>query len=122
MRFSLTGGQRADVSQAIPLLTGIETGAVIAEEGFLQELRHALHETAAHLADELGIVPQDVPVLEHQADLLLTTFAGYVSAVGGRLQLVAELPGRTPITLTDVGAILNQPELPPSDTPSTHAG
>ena len=32
--FSLTGGQRADVSQAIPLLTGIETGAVIAEKGY----------------------------------------------------------------------------------------
>ena len=34
MRFSLTGGQRADVSQAIPLLTGIETGAVIADKGY----------------------------------------------------------------------------------------
>ena len=33
VRFSLTGGQRADVSQAIPLLTGIETGAVIADRG-----------------------------------------------------------------------------------------
>ena len=95
---------------------------IIAEERFLQELRHALHETAAHLADELGIVPQDVPVLEHQADLLLTAFAGYVAAAGGRLQLVAELPGRPSITLTDVGAIFPQPELPPSDTPSNHAG
>ena len=34
MRFSLTGGQRADVSQAIPLLTGIETGALIADKGY----------------------------------------------------------------------------------------
>ena len=34
MRFSLTGGQRADVSQALPLLTGIETGAVIADNGY----------------------------------------------------------------------------------------
>ena len=33
VRFTLTGGQRADVSQAIPLLTGIETGAVIADKG-----------------------------------------------------------------------------------------
>ena len=32
VRLSLTGGQRADVSQAIPLLTGIETGAVIADK------------------------------------------------------------------------------------------
>ena len=28
------GGQRADVSQALPLLTGIETGAVIADKGY----------------------------------------------------------------------------------------
>ena len=34
MRFSLTGGQRSDVSQAIPLLTGIETEAVIADKGY----------------------------------------------------------------------------------------
>ena len=34
VRFSLTGGQRAYVSQAIPLLTGIETGAVIADKGY----------------------------------------------------------------------------------------
>ena len=34
MRFVLTGGQEADVSHAIPLLTGIETGAVIADKGY----------------------------------------------------------------------------------------
>ena len=34
MRFSLTGGQRADVSQPIPLLTGTETEAVIADKGY----------------------------------------------------------------------------------------
>ena len=34
MRFYLTRGQRADVSQAIPLLTGLETGAVIADKGY----------------------------------------------------------------------------------------
>ena len=32
MGFSLTGGQRADVSQALLLLRGIETGAVVADE------------------------------------------------------------------------------------------
>ena len=34
VRFSLTGGQRADVSKAIPLLTGIEAGAVIANKRY----------------------------------------------------------------------------------------
>ena len=40
MRFSLTGGQRADVSQAIPLLTGIQAGALIADKGY--ESNHVL--------------------------------------------------------------------------------
>ena len=34
VRFSLTGGQKADVSQAIPLLTDLEAGAVIADKGY----------------------------------------------------------------------------------------
>ena len=34
VRFSITDGQRADVSQFIPLLTGIETKAVIADKGY----------------------------------------------------------------------------------------
>ena len=34
MCFALTGGQASDGPQAIPLLTGIETGAVIADKGY----------------------------------------------------------------------------------------
>ena len=34
MRFALTGGQVPDGPQAIPLLEGIETGAVIADKGY----------------------------------------------------------------------------------------
>ena len=34
LHFALTGGQAADAPQAILLLTGIETGAVIADKGY----------------------------------------------------------------------------------------
>ena len=34
MRIALTGGQEADAPQAIPLLTGIETEAVIADKAY----------------------------------------------------------------------------------------
>ena len=34
VRFALTGGQAADAPQAIPLLSGIETEAVIADKGY----------------------------------------------------------------------------------------
>ena len=38
LRFALTGGQRADVSQAISLLTGTETGVVIADKAYESNL------------------------------------------------------------------------------------
>lgn len=34
MRFILTGGQASDGAQAIALLTGVETGAVLADKGY----------------------------------------------------------------------------------------
>ena len=34
MRFALTGGQESDTPQAIPLLTGIEADAVLADKGY----------------------------------------------------------------------------------------
>ena len=34
VRSALTSGHRADVSQAIPLLSGIEAGAVVADKGY----------------------------------------------------------------------------------------
>ena len=34
IRFALTGGQAGDAPQAIPLLTGIETGGIIADKGY----------------------------------------------------------------------------------------
>ena len=34
LRFTLTGGQAADGSQAIPLLDGIKAGAVVADKGY----------------------------------------------------------------------------------------
>ena len=66
MRFSLTGGQRADVSQAIPLLTGIETGAVIADKGyesnrllaFIRDLNWLHRRTKPRWASEAVILDQ----------------------------------------------------------------
>ena len=34
VRFALTGGQAADGPEAVPLLDGIEAGAVIADKGY----------------------------------------------------------------------------------------
>ena len=40
-RFILTGGQAADITQAIPLMQGIRTGALLAEANGLWVLHHA---------------------------------------------------------------------------------
>jgi transposase len=34
VRFILTGGQAADITQAIPLMEGIATGALLADKGY----------------------------------------------------------------------------------------
>ena len=77
VRFSITGGQRADVSQAIPLLTGIKTGVVIADKGadkayesncLLALIRdqgaEVVHTARVEPQGTLGIRPGNVPATE----------------------------------------------------------
>ena len=72
VRFCLTGGQRADVSQAIPLLTGIETGAVIADKGESNRLLAFIRDQGAEAVippksnrkEPWGIRPGTVPATE----------------------------------------------------------
>ena len=40
IRFILTGGQAGDVSQAIPMLTGVEATHLIADKGYDNKLKH----------------------------------------------------------------------------------
>ena len=79
--------------------------ALVAEEMSLRDLRRARGMTQMHVAKELGINQENVSRIERRADLLLSTLSGYVEAVGGHLHLVAEFPGRPPITLTGIGAL-----------------
>ena len=79
--------------------------ALISEEMTLRDLRKARNQTQARVAERLGINQENVSRLEQRSDLLISTLSGYVEAMGGKLNLVAEFPDRPPITLTGIAAL-----------------
>jgi len=79
--------------------------ALIAEEMSLQDLRKARDQTQVRVAKQLGIKQENVSRIEKRSDLLISTLRGYVEAMGGKLNLVAEFPDRPPITLTGIAAL-----------------
>ena len=79
--------------------------ALIAEEMTLRDLRKARNQTQARVAEKLGINQENVSRIEQRSDLLLSTLSGYVEAMGGKLNLVAEFPDRPPVALTGIAAL-----------------
>ncbi len=73
---------------------------LIAEEMSLRDLRKALGKTQAQLARKLKKPQATVSRMERQSDMLISTLDQVVHARGGRVRLVAELPGRKPLFLT----------------------
>ena len=43
--------------------------------------------------------------IEKRADLLISTLASYVEAMGGKLRLVAKFPDRPPVVITGIAAL-----------------
>lgn len=76
------------------------TDTLIAEEKSLRELRLARTLTQKHMAEVLGIGQDGVSKLENRGDMMLSTLRGYVEAMGGRLNLIAEFPGAPPVALS----------------------
>src|SRR5262249_49725862 len=77
---------------------------LIEEELTLRDLRQAQHLTQERMAELLGVEQGNVSRLERRADLLLSTLASYVAAMGGKLRLIAEFPNRKPVAITLSGA------------------
>ena len=73
--------------------------ALIAEEMTLRRLRQAHDLTQERMAELLGVKQENVSRTERRTDLLLSTMASYVEAMGGRLKLVAEFPGQQPVVI-----------------------
>jgi len=60
----------------------------------LEEIRKARRLTQAKLADTLGVNQGEVSKIEHRTDIYLSTLAGYVEALGGKLEIRAVFPDR----------------------------
>ena len=75
------------------------TATLIEEELTLRDLRQAQRLTQERMAELMGVEQENVSRLERRADLLLSTLSSYVAAMGGKLRLVAEFPGREPIAI-----------------------
>jgi hypothetical protein len=78
---------------------------LIAEEMSLRSLRKAHRKTQKSMATRLGIGQDSVSRLEQRSDMLLSTLRDYVSAMGGRIRLLAEFKGAAPIELSGIGAL-----------------
>ena len=60
----------------------------------LEEIRKARQMTQAKLAEVLGVNQGEVSKIEHRTDLYVSTLAGYVEALGGKLEIRAIFPDR----------------------------
>jgi hypothetical protein len=77
--------------------------ALVREEMTLMQLRKDLNLTQEQMAGILEKKQAEVSKFEKRGDMLVSTLRGYIRALGGELELVARLPGRDPIKLSELG-------------------
>jgi transcriptional regulator with XRE-family HTH domain len=85
---------------------------LIEEELTLRDLRQAQHLTQERMAELLGVEQENISRLERRSNLLLSTLASYVEAMGGKLRLIAEFPDRKPVAVT-LGDLSEKPSSKP---------
>lgn len=66
----------------------------------LASVREALGFTQTDLAAELGVTQSNVAQTERRKDILVSTLARYLGAIGADLHLVVRFEGRPPVELT----------------------
>ena len=89
----------ADEQEAIR----VRSQELIQQELTLRDLRKAMGQTQAAMAAKLGIKQENISRVEQRADMMLSTLNSYLAAMGGRLRLVAEFEGRSPVALCGFG-------------------
>ena len=77
--------------------------ALVADEMTLRELRKAMGTTQEQLAARMGKPQAAISRMEAQSDMLMSTLGQVVEGMGGRLSIVAEMPGRAPVRLAGLG-------------------
>jgi DNA-binding transcriptional regulator YiaG len=103
-RSQFTPEQRARIA--------VRTKQLVAEELTLRDLRKALDLTQTQMSATLGVRQAHVSRIEQRTDMLLSTLASYVQAMGGSLKFVVTFPDRDPVALTSLAHVF-QPGPPP---------
>jgi Helix-turn-helix domain len=80
----------------------VHAKTIIASELGLAGLRQTGNLTQSTIGTRLKISQDQVSRLEKRTDILLSTLKKYVSALGGNVHIMVELPGRPPIKLADL--------------------
>lgn len=65
----------------------------------LKDMREAFAHTQVELAQSLGVGQDTISRIERRSDMLLSTLRHYVEAMGGRLELLARFPNRSPLVI-----------------------
>jgi transcriptional regulator with XRE-family HTH domain len=85
---------------------------LIDREMTLRDLRIAMNRTQVEIAKKMGVGQDTVSRYESRADLMLSTLERYVTAMGGKLTLLAEFPNRKPTRIRTLGELkADSPEL-----------
>ena len=74
----------------------------------LKELRRARNMTQVQLAEVLGIQQASVAKMEKGGDVMLSTLRRFIEAMGGKLEIVATMPGSEPVNLERIGDLAEE--------------
>jgi DNA-binding transcriptional ArsR family regulator len=81
---------------------------LIAEEMSLQDLRKAIGKTQTAVAKRLKVGQEAVSKIETRSDMYISTLRGFVKAMGGELELIAQFPDRPPVRLEELGPLASR--------------
>ncbi len=76
---------------------------LVAEELTLRQLRRAMHQSQEKLGKVLQVNQAAVSKLERRSDMYVSTLRSYVEAMGGRLEIIANFPGRPAVKIKRFG-------------------
>lgn len=92
-----------DILSALPKERRVRIEGRAMELATLKDLRKAAEQTQVDLAAALGVGQDTISRLEKRSDMLLSTLRHYVESMGGKLELVAQFPGRSPVVIDHLG-------------------
>jgi transcriptional regulator with XRE-family HTH domain len=69
----------------------------------LRQIRAAAKRTQVEVATASGMSQHNVSRLEKRSDMLLSTLNSYIEGLGGKLQIIAKIPGQDDVELDLAG-------------------